>query len=47
MTRKIQYEFTAPLWQQPSTNGWQFVSLPETTSAEIRNLLRKEEEGWG
>lgn len=47
MTGKIQYEFTAPLWQQPSTGGWHFVSLPEATSSEIRTLLRAEEEGWG
>lgn len=47
MTGKIQYEFTTTLWQQPSTGGWQFVSLPEITSTEIRTLLRSSEEGWG
>ena len=47
MTGKIQYDFTATLWQQPSTGGWHFVSLPEETSSEIRVLLRTSEEGWG
>ena len=47
MTGKIQYEFTAILWQQASTGGWQFVSLPEDISAEVRALLKSYEEGWG
>jgi len=47
MTGKIKYEFIAILWQQPSTGGWHFVSLPETTSTEIRLLLKSSEEGWG
>jgi hypothetical protein len=47
MTGKIQYEFTSILWQQASTMGWHFVSLPEKTSTEIRVLLRSHEEGWG
>jgi Domain of unknown function (DUF1905) len=47
MKGQIQYQFTAILWQQPSTGGWQFVSLPEDISTEIRALLKSSEEGWG
>lgn len=47
MTGKIKYEFSAKPWQYPGPNGWFFVSLPAAMSAEIRSLLKSEEEGWG
>lgn len=47
MNSKIKYEFSEPVWQHPSTGGWYFVSLPKDMSAEIRQNLRSEEEGWG
>lgn len=47
MTGKIKYEFSAKPWQYSGPNGWYFVSLPVAMSAEIRSLLRSEEEGWG
>ncbi len=47
MHHNITYEFTATIWQYPSTNGWVFVSLPQTMAAEIRTQIRWQEEGWG
>ncbi len=47
MTGKIRYEFKAILWQHTGAGGWHFISLPETTSTEIRTLLKSSEEGWG
>jgi hypothetical protein len=47
MTGKIQYQFTAILWQHTGAGGWHFVSVPEEISTEIRSLLRSSEEGWG
>ncbi len=47
MTGKIKYFFSEKVWQHSSPGGWYFVSLPESVSQEIRELLKQEEEGWG
>ncbi|MCW5518119.1 DUF1905 domain-containing protein [Muriicola sp. Z0-33] len=47
MQVKIQYSFTAYLWQYSSQGGWVFVSLPNNMSREIRESLKWQEEGWG
>ncbi len=43
----IKYQFTAQIWRYEGAGGWYFISLPPELSAEIRSLLRSEEEGWG
>ncbi|HPF52523.1 MAG TPA: DUF1905 domain-containing protein [Draconibacterium sp.] len=43
----VKYEFTAEPWQYASPGGWFFVTLPTEISAEIREIFRSEEEGWG
>jgi hypothetical protein len=47
MNNKIQYEFSAKLWQYKAPGGWFFVTLPEKLSEEIRGSLQWQEEGWG
>lgn len=47
MTGKIQYEFSATIWQHASPGGWFFVSLPNEMAGEIRMALKSQEEGWG
>ncbi len=47
MQAKIQYKFSARLWQHNSPGGWFFVSLPKNISKEIRENLQWQEEGWG
>ena len=47
MKGKIQYSFSAVIWQYAGQGGWHFVSLPQDLSQEIRNNLKSEEEGWG
>ena len=47
MNGKIKYEFSEKVWQHSSPGGWYFVSLPQEMSAEIRSVLKFEEEGWG
>lgn len=48
MTGKIQYQFSATIWQYSSpSGGWYFVSLPVGVSDEIRTNLKWQEEGWG
>jgi hypothetical protein len=46
-TGKINYSFTADVWQHAAPGGWYFVSLPEDMAKEIRENLKNEEEGWG
>ncbi|MFP2997769.1 DUF1905 domain-containing protein [Spongiivirga sp. MCCC 1A20706] len=43
----VPYQFSATVWQHSPNGGWWFVSLPKPISTEIRNLFKKEEEGWG
>ncbi|MCC6754247.1 MAG: DUF1905 domain-containing protein [Saprospiraceae bacterium] len=43
----IKYEFSGRVWQHPSPGGWFFVSLPVKLTAEIRENLKWQEEGWG
>lgn len=46
----IKYEFSTKVYQytsSPDMSGWTFVSLPKEMSIEIRNNLKKSEEGWG
>lgn len=48
MNGKIKFEFNATIWQYSSPKGgWFFVSLPTEISAEIRENLQWQEEGWG
>jgi len=47
MKGKIKYEFSAKVWQYTTPSGWYFVSLPTDLSSEIRENLRRQEEGWG
>lgn len=47
MIRRIKYKFTAKVWQHSTPAGWHFVSLPLKISAEIRENLKWQEEGWG
>ena len=47
MILKIQYEFSAKVWQHDSNAGWYFVSLPEKTTNDIRQVSKQHEEGWG
>jgi len=44
---KIQFNFSATVWKYQGNAGWYFVSLPKELSAEIRDTLRNDEEGWG
>lgn len=37
------YTFTAKVWY----SEWYFVSLPQDTANEIRQLFKSHEEGWG
>ncbi len=46
-TGKLKYQFSEQVWRYEGTAGWYFISLPKSSSKEIRNNLRKEEEGWG
>lgn len=43
----VKYEFATDPWQYGSPGGWYFVSLPQELSAEIRDIFKSEEEGWG
>ncbi len=47
MTTKITYKFESLVWKYDGAGSWFFVSLPTDLSYEIRNLLKKQEEGWG
>lgn len=47
MESKIEFAFSAEVWQYHGIGGWFFVSFPESISAEIRNNLKWQEEGWG
>lgn len=47
MEGKITYAFSSTVWQHAATGGWYFVSLPKAISAEIRQHLKWQEEGWG
>ncbi|MGC9352760.1 MAG: DUF1905 domain-containing protein [Mariniphaga sp.] len=47
MIGKIEYKFSAEIWQYAAPNGWYFVSLPVHFSKEIRENLKWQEEGWG
>jgi hypothetical protein len=43
----VKYQFSALPWQYQGKGAWMFVSLPMVLTAEIRNLFKTEEEGWG
>lgn len=47
MKGKLNYTFSAELWQYLGKGGWYFVSLPTDIALEIRNNLKWQEEGWG
>lgn len=47
MESKICYEFQAQMWRDLIPGGWHFISLPKQISAEIRNNLKWQEQGWG
>lgn len=46
-SKGLKFEFTAKPWKHKSPGGWHFISLPKKLSKEIRDALKKEEEGWG
>jgi hypothetical protein len=41
------FEFRAPLWRNPSADGWHFVSLPPEISAEISEITAGARRGFG
>jgi hypothetical protein len=41
------FEFAAPLWQYPTTDGWHFVSLPAEVSEEISEIAAGVRRGFG
>ncbi len=45
MTGKLTWTFLATPWRHDA--GWFFVTVPGDLSAEIRQLLQQEEQGWG
>ncbi len=47
MTGRIEYTFSAKIWQHTAPGGWYFVSLPTEIGKEIRENLKWQEEGWG
>jgi hypothetical protein len=47
LSGKIEYEFSAEVWQYSSPGGWYFVSVPGKLAKEIRGNLQWQEEGWG
>jgi hypothetical protein len=47
MIAKIEYEFSAVIWQYSAPGGWYFVTLPGKLAKEIRKNLQWQEEGWG
>ena len=47
MTRIGTFEFAAPLWQYPGTDGWHFVSLPAEISSDINDLTAGSRRGFG
>lgn len=36
----MRFRFTAPLWQWNGDGGWFFVTLPDTATADIREIPR-------
>lgn len=44
---KIEYRFTAQVWQHTGVGGWHFASLPVKLSKEIRETFKTFEGGWG
>jgi hypothetical protein len=46
MIGKIKYEFSGKIWRHAG-GSWHFVALPREMSAEIRENLKWQEEGWG
>ncbi|WP_116770057.1 DUF1905 domain-containing protein [Maribacter litoralis] len=47
MQAKIKYKFLGKLWEDQSSAGWFFISIPKNISKEIRENLQWQEEGWG
>jgi len=47
MKKDIKYEFNAKPWLHAAPSAWHFISLPTNISAEVREALKCEEEGWG
>ncbi|MCC6817128.1 MAG: DUF1905 domain-containing protein [Saprospiraceae bacterium] len=44
---KIQFSFSAKVWQYSGKGRWYFVTLPTNLSATIRKEFKSEEKGWG
>lgn len=44
---RLQYRFSAEVWQYAGQGSWYFVSLPVKLSKEIRSTFRSQEAGWG
>lgn len=47
MPHRLQYSFSAKVWQHNPPAGWFFVSMPVEMSKEIRQNAGWQEEGWG
>lgn len=47
MTNQRQYTFSGTIWLYSLKGGWHFVTLPHALSAEIRQMYKTEEKGWG
>lgn len=41
------FEFAAPLWRYPGTDGWHFVSLPPEISTDITDITTGIRRGFG
>lgn len=42
-----EYSFKSKVWKHRGKGGWHFLTLPKSTSREIRRNHRLDEEGWG
>lgn len=47
MLKKAEFCFEASIWQYAPPGGWFFVQVPDEISAEIRDHMKWQEEGWG
>jgi len=42
-----KFSFKSKLWKSEGPAGWCFVTIPISSSKEIRDLYKNSEEGWG
>ncbi|WP_061249626.1 DUF1905 domain-containing protein [Leptospira alstonii] len=43
----VTIHFQAAVWIYPGKGGWHFLTLPSTTSKEVRSLFDKTPGSWG